>query len=569
MSTNKLIQSGVDRVVALENELAIVRAELAGLQSARSVRIAKFLRQLIVAKPNEISKTLKQLPELVKRYEPPQVEILSASESYFSSAHNPLPLFAYPNVNVATIGKFSAKFFNVTCNSFTIGTQTHKLLSKYNAVHLVAVHAKAYDSKRHKELVSQTLANGSKLLVIYTSEDECIAIRKDFPKKGTYLIESPDPSPTSFGTHIDIYSLRVMPPAISGSKVIYDTVISKSIPRNTIVVLNDEFIKKESQAETLFARKLNTLIASGTAVVLHAKARPSWISPDVLLCASETALSETLAQLAKPYTAERYALRCSRDTILRFNAKVLADHVLTVTGVIEEPKNDKPSIGVILSTRRPENIAHALSQLEQQTIQPSQVALMLHGVSDTDYKKAQEAIKKSRLNIIERRVDQSVIFGDVLNQALETLTTDFATKIDDDDYYGPNHFLDLYSAHLHSRADFVGKWNNWVYLVSEDKTINWVPENSNAYVKHLPGGTFLVKTAVLKQLRFGIVPRAIDSELFRRAERRGATLYSTYRYNYVRQRGDDHTYNATNADFKSRAHAVQLDGLPLNDELYI
>lgn len=556
-----------DRLIALENELAIARAELMGLQGARSVRTAKFIRHLISSRPAEMPKILKTLPDLIKRYDPPRVEQLSATESHFSSVHHLLPLFRYPNINVATIGKLPAKLFNPVCNSFTIGTQTNKLLDKYSAVQLIAVEASSYQPKRDRTVIADCIQNGARLVVIHKSVEDCKSIKKDFPNGTTYLALEAERSNSSVGTYIDIYELRPKFPSVKVSDTIRNSLPAETSKRNSIIIITQEYLDEQLKDGPSFAQKLTSVIANGHPVILRGNSRPKWLSDYIKLCASDDDETKILDELNQQYAAEQYAIRCSRDTILRFNMKTAVDHILLRSGIIDQAASDTPSVGVILASRRPENIEFALSQLEQQTIRPVQIALMLHGITDAEYKKVQPVIKKSKLNIIERRVDKSVIFGEVLNRALDTLTSDFVTKIDDDDYYSPNHLLDLYTAHIQSCADFVGKWNNWVYLVAEDKTINWVPENANSQVKHLPGGTFLVRTSVLKNLRFGKVPRAIDSELFRRAERRGALLYSTHRYNYVRKRGDDHTYQTTDADFKSRAHSIQLDGLPLEEKL--
>jgi len=550
-----------DRITALENELATAKAELIGLQRGRSVRIATFVRQLVASKPKDAIRLLKTAPGLAKRYDPPRVEEFLSSTGYFSSVHNSLPLMRFSNINVATVGKLVNDIFGSTCSTFPLGSPAHLALSKYeSAVQVVAIEAGKYVSERHKKIISETTSDHAKLIVLFDKESECAKIKKDFGTKNASYIQK-----DSLGDFIDIYTLNVKLPLPITDKSIEGFSPSKTLRRDTVLILNSEDIKKAQTNSTLRA-KIITIIASGQAVVVKGK-KPDWFSREVLSAQDQAGVDKLLSSLSEPYAAERYAIKCSRDTILRNNTLKAAEKALIEAGVIEQLDVYTPNIGIILSTKRPENIPHALSQLEQQTIKPAQVAILLHGVSDSEQKKATDAISKSFLNIETKRVDESVLFGDVLNTGLDMLNAEFASKIDDDDYYSPNHFLDLYCAWMHSRADFVGKWNNWVYLENEKKTINWVPEYIHSYVKHLPGGTFLVKTAVLKNLRFGKVRRAIDSELFRRAERRGATLYSTHRYNYIRKRGDDHTYKTADADFKSRSHTIWLKGLPLEDKL--
>lgn len=551
-----------NQITALQTELASVKAELIGLQNGRAVRIAKFIRQIISSRPKEAVKILKTAPSLIKRYDPPSPDEFLVSKGRFSSVHDSSPLLKHPNINVAIVGDMSTDVFGNTCNSFPLGGPSYKDLVKYEAaIQLIAIDADRYQKDKHKDYIDLVLRDGGKLVVLFNKEDECNQLKSDFTDN-IYFVKF-----DQVEDFIDIYEVEISLPDPKVNRK--PKAFSKNEKYHTqdIILLPSELLEKASKSK-LLRLDIIKLIASGKPVVAEGQA-VNWLPKETLYYNDENDLESIIDQLSKPYIAERYAISISRDVILNKNALSATEALFTQVGINSINSHEDISIGVILSTRRPKNIRSILTQIEKQSIKPKQVALLLHGASDSEFKNASEIVAKSSLNIEMKLVDATMIFGEVLNTGLDMLDTEYVTKIDDDDYYGPNHLLDLYVAKLHTGADFVGKWNNWVHIESDKKTYNWVPEYRNKKVRHLPGGTFLVKTSTLKQLRFGLVRRAIDSELFRRAEKRGAVLYSTYRYNYVRKRGDDHTYKTSDADFKSRSNNIVVDGLPLEDILFV
>jgi hypothetical protein len=62
-------------------------------------------------------------------------------------------------------------------------------------------------------------------------------------------------------------------------------------------------------------------------------------------------------------------------------------------------------------------------------------------------------------------------FGAVLNRMAAVASGTFLAKVDDDDWYGPDHLADLLLAQLYSGADLVGSAPEFVYLEPLDVTI--------------------------------------------------------------------------------------------------
>ena len=565
-----------NRITSLENELSAVRHELALLQSSRSHRFAKFSRQLLSSSPTEAPKTLSQLPDLFKKYSVPAPEKSNGKVELFNPLTNPLPLYKFPNINVGLVTEVNslAKLaFSQTCNATSLNSTHANELIAYNALQLVIVEPVAYKKNdAYVDLVNRAVESGSTLVIATTKETDIPAELLSIDHRKILLSTSSNSSLPPFA---DIYNLtqKVVPKdtdtSAQGINIITRPDEVSSINHDTLSVITRDLIDSIEESNNYdVACNLITLIASYCPVIIEGTA-PKWL-PSELLCIddAQNELPPKIKEFNKPYHMERYSIKCGREAILQHNPLKAVSLILKDIGLIDSLPTE-PTVSIILSTRRPQYLKQIIQQLEKQTLTPHEVIIMLHGVPNEDRDNCQQSIKDSRLNIQYEYISQDVLFGEILNKAVDKSTGEFITKVDDDDHYLPNHLLDLYAAHLSSRADFVGKWNHWVYIQDDKETISWSPENANMYVRHIPGGTLFGKTSIFREIKFGKVRRAIDSELYRRAEKRGAVLFSTHKYNYVRVRHDDHTYTASNADFKSRSDGSKIVGLPVDDLLSI
>jgi glycosyltransferase involved in cell wall biosynthesis len=208
---------------------------------------------------------------------------------------------------------------------------------------------------------------------------------------------------------------------------------------------------------------------------------------------------------------------------------------------------------------RPDNVELALKNVSVQSYKNKELILLLHG-EDFDVKKIQEIANKENFPIKVIQRPKESLFGENLNLALDKCTGQFTTKMDDDDYYGPEHLNDLLAAYYFSSADIVGKWSNWTYLTKANLTVSWAIDRQETFGHHLPGATIFMETEMLRKIKFGRVKKSIDSELFRRLEMRGGTLYSTHRYNFVRVRHDSHTYQTDEESFLSHSDNKRYEG---------
>jgi hypothetical protein len=139
------------------------------------------------------------------------------------------------------------------------------------------------------------------------------------------------------------------------------------------------------------------------------------------------------------------------------------------------------------------------------------------------------------------------------------------TKWDDDDWYGPQHVLDLALAHDYSGAEVVGKAAEFVYLESCDTTIRRMSTGAESYSATIAGGTLLMSRSWLDDLGgWPDVRTAVDRHLLTASERAGGSTYRTHGFQYVlRRRADgDHTW-ASADDYFLAAATQRRAGLDL------
>jgi hypothetical protein len=256
-------------------------------------------------------------------------------------------------------------------------------------------------------------------------------------------------------------------------------------------------------------------------------------------------------QLCDPEHWERASVRVRRH-LHRYHAREAhVDLILERCGLGTAPP---PRISVLLSTRRPEHLLHALGQIGAQDHPDVEVVLVLHGIRRPDDRNLEAG--RHPLMAIEVASDRPL--GAALDAGLDAATGSLVAKMDDDDHYGSGHLSDLVVALQYSGADIVGRWANAVYLERQDVTVHGGLDRQERRATHLPGATMLVHGEVLRRLRWRHVPNAVDTELIRAIVSDGGSAYSTHRFGFIRSRHTDHTFARSNRSFR---HGRVHDGL--------
>ena len=202
-----------------------------------------------------------------------------------------------------------------------------------------------------------------------------------------------------------------------------------------------------------------------------------------------------------------------------------------------------PLVSVLLVTKRPELLAHALAGVARQTYPRVELVLGLHGDGFTG---VDRRLADLPLPATVVRVDSEQPLGAALNAAAAAADGTLLTKMDDDDAYGSEHLWDLVLAHEYSQAQLVAKTLEFVYLAESDVTVQIHRECTEKYGEMGAGGTMLMSREIFDRVGgFPCVPHSVDLRLFEEIQGRGGQTYQTHGAGFALVRhGKGHTWDA-------------------------
>ncbi|MEU3309393.1 glycosyltransferase family 2 protein, partial [Nocardiopsis sp. NPDC006832] len=217
----------------------------------------------------------------------------------------------------------------------------------------------------------------------------------------------------------------------------------------------------------------------------------------------------------------------------------------------------EPSVSVVLCTRRPEMVGFALRQVGRQRGVDVEVVLALHGfgVGAPGVSEAVEIFRGSGRSLVVWEPDSGMVFGSVLNGAIARASGSLVAKMDDDDWYGPDHLSDLVWARRYSGADLVGCATEYYHLEQLDLTVRR-PVRSERFARHVTGAAMLTDRTVMEEVG-GFRPWKVDEDagLLDDIRVMGGAIYRTHGLGCViRRRPDGHTWREDPGYFLRGAH---------------
>jgi hypothetical protein len=225
-----------------------------------------------------------------------------------------------------------------------------------------------------------------------------------------------------------------------------------------------------------------------------------------------------------------------------------------------------PAVSIVMATRRPDLLEHALGQVARQRgVDRLELVLAPHGF-EPDVGMVREALVReaqaggaggTRVEVQVVPQPEDTVFGDVLHAAVGVASGDLVLKMDDDDWYAPDVVADLVLAHGYSGAELVGMPDDVYYLEPSDETVR-LGQPSEVYRQFVAGGTLMVDRGLLREVGgFRTVRRHVDAELIAAVRAAGAATYRTHGLGYVLRRTDSgHTWQADLDDLRARAVQV-------------
>lgn len=217
--------------------------------------------------------------------------------------------------------------------------------------------------------------------------------------------------------------------------------------------------------------------------------------------------------------------------------------------------SDPPTVSVVLASRRPTMIDHAIRMLADQQGVDTELIVGMHGSSWPDDSETRLRSSWSGSLHVVRRTSE-VPLGALLNDLVERAGGRYVAKWDDDDWYDRHHLADLVRAQVASGAALVGKAAEFVYLEGSDLTVRRPADAARTYTDNLAGGTLLVATSELRAFGgFPNVARSVDRRLIESVSTAGGAIYRTHGLGFVLRRSASghHTWEAPDRYFLADA----------------
>jgi SAM-dependent methyltransferase/glycosyltransferase involved in cell wall biosynthesis len=307
-------------------------------------------------------------------------------------------------------------------------------------------------------------------------------------------------------------------------------------------------VNSVTESPTMCARRVFELSACGTPVVSgYSRALDRVFGDLVRLASAPEDTTEALIDLMKDNDRrDRVGQLALREVFGKHLYGHRVDTVLAAAGV-GQPSRER-SISVILPTNRPEQIEHAIGQVARQVHRPLQLVLVLHGLPADGVAEKARAAGIEDVKVIV--ADPSITLGAVMNLGIDAADGAYLAKMDDDNLYGPHYLSDMAYAFDYTTAGLVGKGAHYCEMRTHGLTLLRFPHLEHSDAELIQGGTILADGDLMRRLRFSDLPRAIDSDLLRRAIQEEAGIYSTDRFNFISVRGDReaHTWKVDDAE---------------------
>ena len=269
-----------------------------------------------------------------------------------------------------------------------------------------------------------------------------------------------------------------------------------------------------------------------------------------------TAAITTEVDLADPQSREEHSVVLRRAALTAYSSTAWRTRLGELAGVRVAAQ---PSVSVVMATRRPDLLQHALGQVARQRgVGRLELVLAPHGW-EPDPAEVREALSAGCGAVTVQVLPQpeEAVFGDVLHAAATAAAGDVVMKMDDDDWYAPDAVADLLLARSYSGAELVGMPDDAYYLEPSDETVR-LGQPTEVYRQFVAGGTLMLERGLLHEVGgFRSVRRHVDAELIAAVRAAGGATYRTHGLGYVLRRTDSgHTWQADLDDLRSRAAEI-------------
>jgi spore maturation protein CgeB len=292
-------------------------------------------------------------------------------------------------------------------------------------------------------------------------------------------------------------------------------------------------VNSVTDSPTMCARRAFELSACATPVLSGpSRGLEAAIGDAIATAATPDETREQLHRLlADRELRDRLAHRALREVLSAHTYGHRVDQVLSTVGL--KVADRKPTVSVLLSTKRPERVDEAIGQVASQTWRPLQLVIVLHGLGPAPADVVERARRAGIEDVVALEADESLSLGACMNLALDAADGELLAKMDDDDLYGEHYLVDLVNAFQFVDAPIVGKAAHYVHLAESGTTMLRFGDREHAYVEHVKGATITARADVLRVLRFDDVRAGVDTALFARCRAEGIKIFGADRFSFA------------------------------------
>jgi hypothetical protein len=312
----------------------------------------------------------------------------------------------------------------------------------------------------------------------------------------------------------------------------------------------------ESSPRAALRTQLHAL-AVGTPVVTTTSAPAAQLGLPVVAIEDAASLWSTARELATDHDRrEQVSVTARREAQRSHAAPARLARLLEAAGR-DVPAPTRQS--VVFATNRGAFLEHGLRNILGQSVDDLEVVVCLHGDEVPD--PPQRLLDDSGRAVQVLRLPQHLHLGELLNAGIDASTGEHWAKMDDDDWYGRDHLLDLRLAMAYSGADLVGKRIDHIYLAAIDRTVTRRRAAPERERPHVSGPTLFGRRDLLQRVRFGKLTGPEDSDFQRRLLADGGRIYGTHSLDVVLHR---HGGNTWDADAQAMVDEAERDAAGLD-----
>lgn len=200
--------------------------------------------------------------------------------------------------------------------------------------------------------------------------------------------------------------------------------------------------------------------------------------------------------------------------------------------------SSQPEVSIIVATSKLKYIDNIFSNYVRLIYPNKELIIILNKnqLNKNDYILKFTGIKNVRIF----QLDQSCTLGECLNFGVQQARYNYISKMDDDDYYGPNYLTDLMNVFKYTDAHVTAKVSRFIYFEHNNILGIFSPNYENKYVyNNIAGGTITFKKEVFNTVKFKNLNCAEDRQFCLDCHSSGLKIYSADKYNYIYMRHKD------------------------------